>query len=194
MSIATFFRKQPGTPSAEGTAKSDAKRQKTDDDDAAPREPQTLVVWNANSLLSRIDCNRAELRTFLESTSPDVIYVSEVRMPAAGRPGAKVGDGQPRSHDRLSTATKAAADEAERVKTFIAHAGYRVYWSLAQKKYAGSALLVKRSCMQPSLLRFSLDEGAPPGQHDHDGRVILASFSTFDFLGTCTPAWLEPIN
>jgi exonuclease III len=43
--------------------------------------------------------------------------------------------------------------------------------------------------VQPAL-RFNLDEegqGTPPGQHDKEGRVILASFGTFDFLGTYVP-------
>ena len=79
--------------------------------------------------------------------------------------------------------------QAERVKAFVSQLGYRAYWTLAEKKYAGCALLVKRSCVQPAL-RFNLDEegqGTPPEQHDKEGRVILASFGTFDFLGTYVP-------
>ena len=83
----------------------------------------------------------------------------------------------------------APSAQAERVKAFFSQLGYRAYWTLAEKKYAGCALLVKRSCVQPSL-RFNLDEegqGTPPEQHDKEGRVILASFGTFDFLGTYVP-------
>jgi len=188
MSIAQFF-------SRPGGATSDTKRQKTTQD-VPPEEPRTIVVWNANSLLSRVDSNRDELRAFIEKTSPDVLFVSEVRMPAAGPPGSKVGDGKPRTHGTLSRATTALAEEAERVKTFCSQLGYRTYWSLAEKKYAGCALLVKRSCVQPTL-RFNLEEEqperqpggqeAPPEQHDREGRVILASFGSFDFLGTYVP-------
>jgi exonuclease III len=183
MSIASFFRK-PGASSSSDEGSS--KRQKTEAE-AALTEPLTFVVWNANSLISRVDSNRGELRSFLETTSPDVVYISEVRMPAAAPPGAKVGDGQPRSHGKLSTATKAASEEAERVKAFVAQAGYRAYFSLAEKKYAGSALLVKRSCTQPTQLRFSLDADAPASAHDREGRVVLASFASLDFLGTYVP-------
>ena len=76
--------------------------------------------------------------------------------------------------------------QAERVKAFFSQLGYRAYWSLAEKKYAGCALLVKRTCVQPAL-RFSLDDEAPPEQHDPEGRVILASFGSLDFLGTYVP-------
>ena len=83
----------------------------------------------------------------------------------------------------------APSAQAERVKAFFSQLGYRAYWTLAEKKYAGCALLVKRTCVQPAL-RFNLDEegqGTPPEQHDKEGRVILASFGTFDFLGTYVP-------
>ena len=107
MSIAQFF-------SRPGGATSDSKRQKTvEDPNATLEEPRTIVVWNANSLLSRVDNNRKELRAFIETTSPDVLFVSEVRMPATGPQGAKVGDGKPRTHGTLSTATKVLAEEAE---------------------------------------------------------------------------------
>ena len=105
MSITQFF-------SRPGGANSDAKRQKTTEE-VPPEEPRTIVVWNANSLLSRVDSNRNELRAFMEKESPDVLFVSEVRMPAAGPPGSKVGDGKPRAHGTLSKATAALADEAE---------------------------------------------------------------------------------
>ena len=80
----------------------------------------------------------------------------------------------------------AAGAQAERVKAFFSQLGYRAYWSLAEKKYAGCALLVKRTCVQPAL-RFSLDDEAPPEQHDTEGRVILASFGSLNFLGTYVP-------
>ena len=167
-----------------------AKRQRVDADAPAhdAPEPRTIVVWNANALLHRVDKDRAQLQAFLAQTSPDVLYVSEVRMPAEGPAGAKAGDGRPRMHDKLSTATKAAREEAERLKTFISAAGYRVYWSLADKKYSGSALLVKRSCAQPHTLRFSLEPGGgASAAHDPEGRVVLASFRTFELLGTYVP-------
>lgn len=107
MSIAQFF-------SRPGGATSDTKRQKTtEEEDVPPEEPRTIVVWNANSLLSRVDSNRNELQAFIEKVSPDVLFVSEVRMPAAGPPGSKVGDGKPRTHGTLSKATAALAEEAE---------------------------------------------------------------------------------
>ena len=96
-----------------GGATSDTKRQKTTEEDVPPQEPRTIVVWNANSLLSRVDSNRNELRAFIEKVTPDVLFVSEVRMPAAGPPGSKVGDGKPRTHGTLSKATAALAEEAE---------------------------------------------------------------------------------
>ena len=83
MSLHTFFgpnasRKRPLDESSSSSA------------EAAPLpDPRTFVAWNADSLLTRVKKNASELGAFLATTRPDVVFVSEVRMPARGPPGAK---------------------------------------------------------------------------------------------------------
>ena len=138
MSIAQFF-------SRPGGANCDTKRQKTTEEDVPPEEPKTIVVWNANSLLSRVDSNRNELRAFMEKESPDVLFVSEVRMPAAGPPGSKVGDGKPRTHGTLSKATATLADEAKlRLK--------RALQKSPRRPAGATALLVPQPTRPPEAL------------------------------------------
>ena len=69
MSIASFF-----------TA--GAKRPR-DDEQPTLRQPASLCAWNANSLLNRISKNDKALAAFLDDEAPDLIFVSEVRAPAA---------------------------------------------------------------------------------------------------------------
>jgi exonuclease III len=155
-------------------------------EDGPPAPVRTLVAWNANSLHTRIERNRAEVSNFLKSHTPDVVFISEVRFPAAGGPFKK-DDGKPRTRGALSSATAQLATEAAAIKTFVETHGYRSYWSLSDSKYAGTGLLVRRACEQPTSVRYSLDDGAAAGTHHPEGRVILASFSSFECLGTCTP-------
>ena len=66
-------------------------------------------------------------------------------------------------------------------------AGYRPYFSLADKKYAGSAALVSRK-LKPLSVRYTLDSthgggeaGAGP-EHDPEGRVLLLEFDHWQLL------------
>ncbi len=185
MSIASFFkpggggnkrpREEPSAPGADTSA-------------AAPPAPiRTLVAWNANSLLNRIQTDRELVSGFLKQHAPDVLFVSEVRMPAAGPAGCKKGDGKPRRRGAFSTDTPAARREADAVSDFLRAHGYRAYWSLSDSKYAGAGLLVRRACEQPTALRYTLEPDAPAGTHHPDGRVIVATFSEFELLGTYSP-------
>ncbi|KAH0467564.1 hypothetical protein IEQ34_002597 [Dendrobium chrysotoxum] len=61
---------------------------------------------------------------------------------------------------------------------------YRVWWSLSDSKYAGTALLIKNHC-KPKKVSFSLDGKA--SKHEPDGRVILAEFESFYLLNTYVP-------
>ncbi|CAI5986663.1 unnamed protein product [Closterium sp. NIES-65] len=79
----------------------------------------------------------------------------EVRMPAAGRKGG------PLNQSELKDDTKQAREERQFMQHALASPPfslYRVWWSLAPTKYAGTAMLLKRSLL-PRLLSasFSLD-------------------------------------
>ncbi|XP_078447100.1 DNAse I-like superfamily protein isoform X2 [Wolffia australiana] len=61
---------------------------------------------------------------------------------------------------------------------------YRVWWSLSESKYGGTALMLKRQ-YQPKRVTFSLDPTT--SKHEPDGRVILAEFESFYLLNTYVP-------
>ena len=182
MSLHTFFgpnasRKRPLDDSSSSSSA-----------EAAPLpDPRTFVAWNADSLLTRVKKNASELGAFLATTKPDVVFVSEVRMPARAPPGAKPKDGKPRERGALSRADKKASEEAEAIGSLLARHQYRAYYSLADQKYAGSALLLRRGVAPPTSLAYNLDGGADAQRHDDEGRIILATWRSVELLGTYTP-------
>lgn len=177
MSIASFFGKRPRDESSGGPPSASEPQE----------EPRVLCAWNANSLLQRIQKDDKLVRAFLAERKPDIIFVSEVRMAAAAPPGAKRGDAMPRRRGELSKGTKDQVREAESVVSFLRSVGYRSVYSLSDSKYAGGALLIRRGCVQPTNLHFSLDPAAPSTSHHPEGRVIGCSFPSFDLLGTYSP-------
>lgn len=59
---------------------------------------------------------------------------------------------------------------------------YEVHYSLADRKYAGTAVLLRRGGPYPSEIRFDLD-----GRNGEDGRCILLRFESFWLLHTYSP-------
>ncbi|KAJ8752002.1 hypothetical protein K2173_001028 [Erythroxylum novogranatense] len=154
------------------------------------KEPLKFVTWNANSLLLRAKNNWNEFSKFVSGLDPDVIALQEVRMPAAGSKGA------PKNPGEIKDDTSSSREEKQilmRALSTAPFANYRTWWSLADSKYAGTALFVKK-CFQPIKVTFSLDKTA--SKHEPDGRVILAEFETFRLLNTYAPnnGWKEEEN
>lgn len=154
------------------------------------REPTKFVTWNANSFLLRVKNNFPELSKFVESLDPDVIAIQEVRMPAAGLKG------RPKNQGELKDDTSASRDEKQVLMRALSKPpfnNYKVWWSLSDSKYAGTALFIKK-CFQPINIFFSLDKSA--SKHEPDGRVILAEFNSFLLLNTYSPnnGWKEEEN
>ncbi|CAI5965884.1 unnamed protein product [Closterium sp. NIES-64] len=137
----------------EGEQRQSAKGgERVQEDSVAHQETLRIMSWNANSFLLRLRHNRAELVGFICKHSPDVIAIQEVRMPAAGRKGG------PLNQSELKDDTKQAREERQHALASPPFSLYRVWWSLAPTKYAGTAMLLKRSLL-PRLLSasFSLD-------------------------------------
>ena len=139
--------------------------------------------------MNRISKDGKDLAAFLttnnnnnkdEGSAPDVIFVSEVRMPAAGLPSSSSCSKSTTARRRrgeLAKNTPTQSREATEITTFLRKYNYRPYWSLADNKYAGTALLVRRDVTPPTSIRYSLDNmDTPPSMIHHvEGRVILAS-------------------
>ncbi|XP_043805958.1 DNA-(apurinic or apyrimidinic site) endonuclease isoform X2 [Manihot esculenta] len=154
------------------------------------KEPLKFVTWNANSLLLRVKNNWPEFSKFVSSFDPDVIAIQEVRMPAAG------SKGMPKNPGEVKDDTSSSREEKQILMRALSNppfGNYRVWWSLADSKYAGTALLVKKY-YQPVKVSFSLDRTA--SKYEPEGRVILAEFETFRLLNTYVPnnGWKEEEN
>ncbi|KAF3436798.1 hypothetical protein FNV43_RR19551 [Rhamnella rubrinervis] len=158
--------------------------------DGTKNEPLKFLTWNANSFLLRVKNNWPEFTNFVASFNPDVIALQEVRMPAAGSKGA------PKNQGELKDDTSSSREEKQimmRALSSPPFRNYRVWWSLSDSKYSGTALLVKK-CFQPKSVLFNLDQKA--SKHETDGRVILADFETLRVLNTYAPnnGWKEEEN
>ncbi|KAF2907408.1 hypothetical protein DAI22_12g095300 [Oryza sativa Japonica Group] len=162
------------------------------DSPPAPREeePRRFVTWNANSLLLRMKSDWPAFCQFVSRVDPDVICVQEVRMPAAGSKGAPKNPGQ------LKDDTSSSRDEKQVVLRALSSPpfkDYRVWWSLSDSKYAGTAMIIKKK-FEPKKVSFNLDRTS--SKHEPDGRVIIAEFESFLLLNTYAPnnGWKEEEN
>uniref|UniRef100_A0A2P2JHX6 DNA-(apurinic or apyrimidinic site) endonuclease n=1 Tax=Rhizophora mucronata TaxID=61149 RepID=A0A2P2JHX6_RHIMU len=188
-----YVKKPALTPSSnqeEGGEKGHVSESEDSNKGAKKKEPLRFITWNANSLLLRVKSNWPEFSKFVSGLDPDVIAIQEVRVPAAGSKGAA------KNPRELKDDTSASREEKQilmRALSSPPFGDYHVWWSLADSKYAGTALLVKK-CFQPIKVTFSLDGAVP--KHEPDGRVILAEFETFRLLNTYAPnnGWKEEEN
>ncbi|CAA6668259.1 unnamed protein product [Spirodela intermedia] len=122
-------------------------------EEAEKRGPLKFLTWNANSLLLRVKNDWPEFSKFVQELDPDAICIQEVRMPAAGSKGAA------KNPSELKDDTSLASEEKQVLMRALSSApfkSYRVWWSLSDSKYGGTALIVKRQ-FQPKRVSFSLD-------------------------------------
>ncbi|XP_020107635.1 DNA-(apurinic or apyrimidinic site) lyase isoform X1 [Ananas comosus] len=153
-------------------------------------DPVKFVTWNANSLLLRIKNDWALFSDFVRTLDPDVICIQEVRLPAAGSKGG------PKNPGELKDDTSASREEKQvvmRALSSLPFKDYRVWWSLSESKYGGTAMFIKKQ-FQPKKVSFSLDRKV--SKHEPDGRVIIAEFESFLLLNTYAPnnGWKEEEN
>lgn len=117
-------------------------------------------------MVNRLKHNKSEVSSFLKVKSPDVLFISEVRMPARGPSNCKRDDGQPRSRGQFSD-DKRDREDSDLVLVWARDSGcvgmhcvdlklfslftecrYKMFLSLSDWRYSGVALLVKSTCEQ----------------------------------------------
>jgi len=164
-----------------------AKRAKVEE--GPKHQPESVMSWNVNGLLSvvadKVSSKPAqELRTFVKREMPDIIALQEVMFPAAEAIGG-------RKRSMLNGKGKVLEGQKAILERSFRDGGvfedYTVRWSLSDKKYAGTALLLRKTVEKPVSVRFNLDVGADPTVHEDEGRVICAEFERFHLLITYTP-------
>ncbi|EKX40256.1 hypothetical protein GUITHDRAFT_75737 [Guillardia theta CCMP2712] len=167
------------------------------------RLPRSFLSWNANSLVNR--CKEEEnMRGFCDlvlKLEPDVIALQEVRMVASAPPGSKRGDGRKRDRGSPRDNEKECKEELELVASALRKeplSNYVVRWSLADWRYAGTALMIRKGIRKPVSFHYNLDLGQ---EHDENGRVCMAKFVKDDgkellVVNTYAPnnGWKEESN
>lgn len=101
--------------------------------------PVSFVTWNCNGFSTRAHYDRDKLeRLVRETQNPDVICIQEARLKAEG----------PR--ERRGRPLKDKDHEHVKISLAEPFCHYTPFWSLADKKYAGTLTLVKHSCLEAS--------------------------------------------
>ncbi|VAH93833.1 unnamed protein product [Triticum turgidum subsp. durum] len=137
-------------------------------------EPRRFITWNANSLLLRMKSDWPAFCQFVARLDPDVICVQEVRMPAAGSKGA------PKNPSELKDDTTSSREEKQTVLRALSSSpfkDYRVWWSLSDSKYAGTAVFMKKK-FEPKKVSFNLDRtSSTPISHSRTQEEQLKVYS-----------------
>lgn len=157
--------------------------------------------WNCNGLSPRLRVQGVEtLKRFIIEKSPDVFFLSEVRLPAAHNAGSqkpstdtifyrhRIRDSGP------SSTTKTDHDLVIQLLKCKEVSHYKEYFSLANTKYAGTAMLLNtKTTKLPTSVRFNMSTVDVKGSvHDPNGRVIVVKFPQFSILHTYVRSTLFP--
>eukprot|EP00899_Mesostigma_viride_P002375 jgi/Mesvir1/12138/Mv00391-RA.1 len=154
---------------------------------ATPKSQPTLfLTHNVNSLNARLVGGEARrLSELILSLRPCVVTLQEVKL-CASDPDHR-GAVHPKHH-KLVRPWEAPLRDL-----------YSIHWSLADKGYAGTCLLIRRDIAYRSI-RFCLEDPAEDcgagnsrkahsmgRDHDPEGRVALVTFDSLVFLATYSP-------
>eukprot|EP00960_Hanusia_phi_P025944 745983-Hanusia_phi.AAC.1 len=186
-----FLKRESGGGDREEKQKKrrEEEEQRGEDEDPSPastlssgRLPLSFLSWNANSLVNRCKegSNIKDWLDLVRGLQPDVIALQEVRMVASAPPGSKRGDGRKRDRGSPRDNDKECKEELMLVAEVLNKeplCDYVVRWSLADWRYAGTALLVRKDVRRPVSFHYNLDLGK---EHDENGRVIMAKFAKED--------------
>ena len=124
-----------------------------------------VVTWNCNGFANRCSdpSSLVGFANFLKVESPDVVSLTEVQMTARGGTSAQQNDKSPRDQSRihLGAEQKTRFDHELMQQVFFEGTSplseYQPYWSLANRKYSGCGVLVRRGLV-PLSVRFSLTD------------------------------------
>uniref|UniRef100_A0A8C9GZE2 DNA-(apurinic or apyrimidinic site) endonuclease n=1 Tax=Piliocolobus tephrosceles TaxID=591936 RepID=A0A8C9GZE2_9PRIM len=150
-----------------------------------------IVTWNVNSITVRCK-NKQKWKEFLNffyNINADVLCIQEVRLPAkvVSSNGKNKHDD---THDRSkikNSDKKSLADYEVMTKLLETDfKDYNAYFSLANIKYSGQLLLVKKGINVKSV-RYNLQFDTDANIHNDEGRIILIELDSFYILSTYSP-------
>nr|QDO16266.1 DNA-(apurinic or apyrimidinic site) lyase [Lingulodinium polyedra] len=163
------------------------------------RDPKRIITWNANGFMTRVTSQQdlAAFQALVREHDPDVVCLQEARVKAhCSNPKAKVSSQDLRDRSRpLDSEFQGPLKKALEAPPLDA---YKVFWSLANGRAAGTALFVHgRLGAVEGTLASSLDAalagcgGAGAGRkldgHHPEGRLQYARFASLDLMNTYVP-------
>ncbi|SOV20805.1 AP endonuclease (DNA-[apurinic or apyrimidinic site] lyase), putative [Plasmodium sp. DRC-Itaito] len=160
-------------------------------------EVKIIVTWNMNSITVRYKNKKkwSEFMNFFNDLNADVLCFQEVRLPAMNL--SESGDNKNknknkndgiRDRGKIKNSDQKSLADYEIMEQILNDdfKNYNAYFSLANIKYSGQLVLVKKSIHIESI-RYNLFFENNAHIHHDEGRVILVEFSNFFLLSTYTP-------
>ncbi|CXH99956.1 AP endonuclease (DNA-[apurinic or apyrimidinic site] lyase), putative [Plasmodium berghei] len=161
-----------------------------------------IVTWNMNSITVRYK-NKEKWKRFMKfvnEINADVLCFQEVRLPALNISknesknvnnkvyGGKKNEGEERNRGSVKNTDQKSLIDYKIVEEILKNdfKEYNGYFSLANIKYSGQLVLVKKSIKVKSV-RYNLLFETDPNIHNDEGRIILLEFSNFYLLSTYSP-------
>lgn len=149
-------------------------------------------AWNCNGLTPRLrsESDTRQIREFIKEHNPDVMFLSEVRISAATKfVNGENGRQRKRIRSQMRDNDTQSFRDCSLVHSLMGSPelrSYKLYLSLADRKYAGTAMLHNReTTVKPKKVRYNLGRQNIKGSyHNPDGRVIYAVFDSFSILHT----------
>ncbi|KAI4839024.1 DNA-(apurinic or apyrimidinic site) lyase [Plasmodium brasilianum] len=173
------------------------KENKSNDLEAKGEEQVKIVVtWNMNSITVRYK-NKEKWKNFMNffnKINADVWCLQEVRLPAMNIGDSKNENKNKNKNDGLRDRSKVKnSDQKSLVDYEIIDSilkndfkNYDAYFSLANIKYSGQLVLIKKT-IQVKSIRYNLSFDMDSKIHHDEGRIILVEFSDFYLLSTYSP-------
>ncbi|ETW52269.1 exodeoxyribonuclease III [Plasmodium falciparum Palo Alto/Uganda] len=156
-----------------------------------------IVTWNMNSITVRYKNKKKwdEFMNFFNNLNADVLCFQEVRLPAMNlsetcdnkNKNKNKNDGI-RDRGKIKNSDQKSLADYEIMEQILNDdfKDYNAYFSLANIKYSGQLVLVKKNIHIESI-RYNLFFENNAHIHHDEGRVILVEFSNFFLLSTYTP-------
>ncbi|KMZ93639.1 AP endonuclease (DNA-[apurinic or apyrimidinic site] lyase) [Plasmodium vivax Mauritania I] len=168
----------------------EAKEEEGKAEEDGEAEVKTIVTWNMNSITVRYK-NKDKWNAFMSffnRINADVLCFQEVRLPALNLCAVKNSKEGKRDRGKVKNTDQKSQVDFDIMSKILKKDfhNYNAYFSLANIKYSGQLVLIKRNIPVKSI-RYNLRLDADPSEHHEEGRVIIAEFSKFYLLSTYTP-------
>ncbi|CRG99871.1 AP endonuclease (DNA-[apurinic or apyrimidinic site] lyase), putative [Plasmodium relictum] len=149
-----------------------------------------IVTWNMNSITVRYKNKEKwkEFMNFFNQINADVLCFQEVRLPALNLSDCKNNNDVIRDRSKVKNTDQKSLLDFQIIDTILKNdfKNYNAYFSLANIKYSGQLVLIKKTIKLKSI-RYNLSFDLDSNIHHDEGRIILVEFLDFFLLSTYTP-------